>query len=281
MYPDIQLDSFLDGLFTERLSTRILIESYILMHSPREGFTGVVQHDLSPLQVIQESSDQIVRLTQSIYWLAPEVEFRGSLDCTIDYIPFHVRFMAQELMKNAVRATTERHLPSHAVPANSWSPSRQLESSPTPIPKVMIEIQKGDVHLTIKISDQGGGMPEQMQKKAWQYGWSTACQGKDDDDYDMRKELAGFGLGLRLTRLHAQLLGGDVLMQTRPGHGTDMYILLNHLKEGGSCIPSTANEDPSLRSFIGVPRLQAVAKSFISLAASAVPVLYVACAGKA
>jgi len=235
MYPNIQLDSFLDGLFTARLSTRILSENYILMHSsPREGFTGVVQHDLSPVQVIQESSDQIVRLTQSIYGVAPEVEFRGSLGCTVDYIPFHVHFMAQELIKNAVRATTERHLPlRNAALASSWWPSCQVEASPTQLPKVVIEIQEGDIHLTIKISDQGGGMSEAVQKKAWQYGWSTAGQDWDDENCDVRKELAGFGFGLRLTRLHARLLGGDVIMQTRPGHGTDMYILLNHLSDKG------------------------------------------------
>lgn len=43
-------------------------------------------------------------------------------------------------------------------------------------------------------------------------------------------------------RLHAQYFGGDVFMQALPGHGTDMYLLLNHLKEGS---PSTEEDDPS------------------------------------
>ena len=82
-------------------------------------------------------------------------------------------------------------------------------------------------------------------------------QEDDNDPYSgsWRKELAGYGFGLPLTRrffdrvggllplrLHAQYFGGDVFMQALPGHGTDMYLLLNHLKEGS---PSTEEDDPS------------------------------------
>ena len=56
------------------------------------------------------------------------------------------------------------------------------------------------------------------------------------------QELAGYGFGLPLTRLHAQYFGGDVFMQALPGHGTDMYLLLTHLKEG---TPSTETDDLS------------------------------------
>eukprot|EP00931_Biecheleriopsis_adriatica_P105811 TRINITY_DN80331_c0_g1_i1.p1 TRINITY_DN80331_c0_g1~~TRINITY_DN80331_c0_g1_i1.p1 ORF type:complete len:382 (+),score=79.14 TRINITY_DN80331_c0_g1_i1:170-1315(+) len=233
-YPHIRLDGFLDRLFVERISTRILAENYIRMRSPQEGFIGVVQKDLEPLTVIQEISGEIQRLTEGIYGVAPEIEFRGNLTCTLDYIPRHVRFMAQELLKNAVRATTERH---------RW----QLLAKSSRKPKVVVELQKGDVHVIIKISDQGGGMPKKLQEEAWQYGWTTAgLDDEDDDPYgdggSVRKELAGYGFGLPLTRLHAQYFLGDVFMQALPGHGTDMYLLLHHLSEGS---PSTEDEDPS------------------------------------
>jgi len=115
------------------------------------------------------------------------------------------------------------------------------------MPKVVVELQKGDVHVIIKISDQGGGVPKKVQDEAWQYGWTTADNDHEDeeDPYSgctWRKELAGYGFGLPLTRLHAQYFGGDVFMQALPGHGTDMYLLLNHLKQGS---PSTEEDDPS------------------------------------
>ncbi|CAJ1342572.1 unnamed protein product [Effrenium voratum] len=237
-YPHFRLGSFLDRLFITRISARILMENYIRMRTPQEGHIGVVQKELSPLRVLQDLSTEITRLTEAIYGVAPEIEFRGNLTCTLDYIPRHVQFMCQELLKNAVRATTERHKP-HNLAGFGFT------SEPASIPRVAVELQKGDVHVIIKISDQGGGMPKKIQEEAWQYGWTTADNEDDADPYSgcsWRKELAGYGFGLPLTRLHAQYFGGDVFMQALPGHGTDMYLLLNHLKEGS---PSIEEDDPS------------------------------------
>ncbi|CAE7252414.1 Bckdk [Symbiodinium sp. CCMP2592] len=236
-YPHFRLDSFLDRLFITRISVRILMENYIRMRTPQDGFIGVVQRDMSPHRIIQELSNEITRLTEAIYGVAPEIEFRGNMSCTLDYIPRHVQFMCQELLKNAVRATTERHKPR----------DRQIGFASPAMPKVVVELQKGDVHVIIKISDQGGGVPKKVQDEAWQYGWTTADNDHEDeeDPYSgctWRKELAGYGFGLPLTRLHAQYFGGDVFMQALPGHGTDMYLLLNHLKQGS---PSTEEDDPS------------------------------------
>eukprot|EP00434_Breviolum_minutum_P013989 symbB.v1.2.012337.t1/scaffold826.1/size159518/4 len=223
MYPHLRLDSFLDRLFIARISARILMENYIRMRTPQEGFIGVVQKELSPLQVFQDLSNEITRLTEAIYGVAPDIEFRGNLACTLDYIPRHVQFMGQELLKNAVRATTERHRPRDDLGGIGFT------SRSESIPKVVVEVQKSDVHVIIKISDQGGGMPKRIQEEAWQYGWTTADHEEEDDPYSG-------------STLHAQYFGGDVFMQALPGHGTDMYLLLNHLKEGS---PSTEEDDPS------------------------------------
>ena len=101
-------------------------------------------------------------------------------------------------------------------------------------------MQKGDVHVIIKISDQVRGQkpsdldwsfdrprvvacPNEFKKRcrkshafqavagknplvqAWQYGWTTADHQEDDHDdpysgSTWRKELAGYGFGLPLTR---------------------------------------------------------------------------------
>mmetsp|Transcript_105400 Transcript_105400/g.297838 ORF Transcript_105400/g.297838 Transcript_105400/m.297838 type:complete len:388 (+) Transcript_105400:39-1202(+) len=240
LYPHIQLDAFLDNLFTTRISTRILVENYINMRNPQQGHTGVVMRNLSPLDVIQQKAEVLTKLTRDVCGVCPQVEFRGNLTCTLDYIPRHVSFMVQELLKNALRSTAERHKPNGTVATTAR------------IPPVTIELQKGDVYVIIKISDQGGGMPKRLHKEAWRYGWTTVSE-EDHITLDpstwpgqklaeKRKELAGFGFGLPLTRLYAQYFGGEVFMQALPGHGTDMYLLLNHLKEGA---PSTEMDDPS------------------------------------
>lgn len=239
LFPHIRLDDFLHTFFTSRIAIRILMESYSKQHEPREGFSSVVGTNMSPLQITQKLATHLTDLTYQIYGITPEVEYRGNLDCTLDYIPRHVSYMIQEVLKNALRATVERH----QMQTGGSVFGRQ------DIPPVIVELQKGDVHVIIKISDQGGGMTKAMQQEAWQYGWTTVNGGAKSvaaasyhgsKDSTLKNELAGFGFGLPLTRLHAQYFGGDVFMQVLPGHGTDMYLVLTHLIEGS---PSTEVDD--------------------------------------
>lgn len=219
MYPDLRIHAFLDRLFVGRIATRNIAENYLEMHAPREGYVGVVQQNLLPHGTVAGLIEPLTRITRGVYGFSPSVTCAGNLDCTLDYIPLHVRYMVQEVMKNALRATAERH-------------------GPIDTPPVSVEIQKGDVHVLIKISDQGGGIPQHLQQHVWEYGWTTAGDG--DGHEVLRKNLAGFGFGLPLTRLYAQFFGGDIAFHTLAGHGTDVHLLLNHLVSGR---PSTENED--------------------------------------
>lgn len=261
VYPGIQLDEFMHDHFTSRIATRILMDNYVEMRTPRPGFLGVVCQGIRPFDVIKDIASELVELTRSLYGKAPDVEYRGNRDCVLDYIPRHVKYMVRELLKNAFRATVERHLTS---------------DSSQPIPPVAVELQQGDVHVIIKISDQGGGMSKSTQQEAWKYGWTTVEHSSeqteawqyaeescswDRDRTEARSqvarqelprsspgsrgrraggELAGYGFGLPLTRLHAQYFGGDLFMQAVQGHGTDLFLILTHLKEG---TPSTEIDD--------------------------------------
>jgi len=251
LYPDIRLDDFLTNLFTTRIATRILMDNYIQMHTPRPGWLGVVCQDMTPLEVVRELGDELARLTRCLYGCAPEVEFRGNLDCVLDYIPRHVKYMLRELLKNAFRATVDRHL--------------EKGMSDSAVPPIVVELQQGDVHVIFKISDQGGGMPKKIQQRAWDYGWTSFKPDTKSTSHIVEAQvyaeescswgrsmespegpvtsvdsggggptswLAGYGFGLPLTRLHAQYFGGDLFMQAVPGYGTDMYLVLTHLKVG-------------------------------------------------
>lgn len=238
-YPSIRLDEFLDTHFTTRIATRILMDNYVEMRSPKDGFMGAVCRGMRPMDVVGELASELVELTTELYGLAPEVVYRGSPDIILDYIPRHVKYMVRELLKNAFRATAEKHL------------SREQQGSRgSDIPPIVVELQQADNHVIIKISDQGGGMSKRVQRDAWQYGWTTVRSSGSGNEVSMfaeescswdrthedndaapkiRSELAGFGFGLPLTRMHAQYFGGDVFLQSFPGYGTDLYLVLAHL----------------------------------------------------
>merc|ERR1719350_1832219 len=118
---------------------------------------------MSPLSKTMERARELTALAERIYGVAPEVEYRGNLDCTLDYIPRHVSYMIQEVLKNALRATVERHQDSSSLRYGYRGD----------IPPVTVELQTGDWKVIIKISDHGGGLSKKMQQEAWQYGWTT------------------------------------------------------------------------------------------------------------
>jgi signal transduction histidine kinase len=231
IYPDTRYDYFLDNLFSTRISSRILVENYVDMRDPVEGHRGVVQRDLDPLPIIKRLAYSLKDLTTSIYGRSPDIEFCGNLSCALDYIPAHVEIIIREVLKNALRATVERHVN---------KAKKRVVAQDASLPPVVVELQKGDFNVIVKISDQGGGMPKKMQKEAWQYGWTSVDAGNWTDMSSRRSELAGYGFGLPLTRLYAQYFGGEVFMQALPGHGTDVYLVLNNLKEG---TPPTEMDD--------------------------------------
>lgn len=218
MYPDIRLDDFLHVHFTTRIACRILMDNYVAMRNPRPNHIGIVRQGMRPCSIVQSIVRELTDMTRTLRGRSPEVEYRGNLDCLLDYIPAHLQYMLREVLKNAFRATLDRNLEGNG-----------------PLPPVIVELQQGDMHVIIKVSDQGGGLSKQLQADAWQYGWTSMTDGKKD-------ELAGFGFGLPLTRLFAQYFGGDVFMQALPGLGTDMYLVLTHLKAG---TPSTEIDDLS------------------------------------
>ena len=48
-------------------------------------------------------------------------------------------------------------------------------------------------------------------------------------DSQTRRQIAGYGFGLPLSRVYARYFGGDIHVQSMHGYGTDVYLNLNHL----------------------------------------------------
>jgi pyruvate dehydrogenase kinase 2/3/4 len=90
--------------------------------------------------------------------------------------------MIFELTKNSLRAVVERFGPDNEN-----------------IPDIRIVIAEGNEDITIKISDEGGGIPRSGMPLIWTYMYTTAetpLLEHEQDMYPSRPPLAGYGYTL-------------------------------------------------------------------------------------
>lgn len=99
-------------------------------------------------------------------------------------------------------------------------------------PPIKVVVVEGSEDITIKISDEGGGIPRSAIPMIWTYLYTTMSdEGLEANIVasDFKAPMAGFGYGLPLSRLYARFFGGDLRLISMDGYGTDVYISLNKL----------------------------------------------------
>ncbi|OMH85384.1 [Pyruvate dehydrogenase (acetyl-transferring)] kinase, mitochondrial [Zancudomyces culisetae] len=133
------------------------------------------------------------------------------------YVPSHLHHMVFELVKNSLRATVELY-------------GEDAED----FPPIKIVVAEGNEDITIKISDEGGGISRSNLSKVWTYMYTTAeAPDLEDtsDKSDFKAPLAGYGYGLPLSRLYARYFGGDLKIISMENYGTDAYLHLSRLSD--------------------------------------------------
>lgn len=117
----------------------------------------------------------------------PPVQLICPKNLSFPYVPGHLSHICFELLKNSLRAVVERFGP-------------EAENFP-PIKVIVVE---GKEDITIKISDEGGGIPRSAIPLIWTYMYTTMDIAAIDSDFassDFKAPMAGFGYGLPLSRL--------------------------------------------------------------------------------
>jgi pyruvate dehydrogenase kinase 2/3/4 len=74
-------------------------------------------------------------------------------------------------------------------------------------PPVKVIVAEGTEDITIKISDEGGGIARSALPLIWTFMYTTAAPESVDQDFqgtDFKAPMAGFGYGLPIARLYAQ-----------------------------------------------------------------------------
>ncbi|KAJ3384828.1 hypothetical protein HDU84_002622 [Entophlyctis sp. JEL0112] len=202
-------------------------------------------------------------------------------DVEFVYAPSHLHHMLFELLKNSMRATVQKHyIGASKKPSATQNDQQQSQqkvsqaqqgfggfffgktknSSKTSdnsgrnggVPEVRVIVAEGEEDVTIKISDEGGGIPRSGLPLIWSYLYTTANMealvggttkagaGNGREEVRRRRVLSGyadqpvlyghaFGYGIPSSRLYARYFGGNLKVVSMEGYGTDVYLHVNKL----------------------------------------------------
>ncbi|CAN5317152.1 hypothetical protein BH09SUM1_BH09SUM1_21650 [soil metagenome] len=209
------LQRFLDSFYNSRIGIRVLLGHQVALHEQRgDGWFGIICAQTSPAEVVENAAGLATDLCRRTLGEPPAVRIVQQGNLRFKYIPSHLHLMLFELLKNSFRAVVER--------------SHHVSSTGGPLAPVQVVIAGGGEDVTIKISDEGGGIPRSSMEQVWTYAYTTVDHGPhtytNDDDV-----MAGLGYGLPLCRLYARYFGGEMQLVSLEGHGTDAYVYLSRL----------------------------------------------------
>lgn len=221
-----EIHQFLDRFYISRIGIRMLIGQHVALHEPNppSGYIGLVHVNCSPVQVAQDACEAAQQICNRSLGAAPEIEIYGDERFTFAYVPDHLFSMVFELAKNSMRATVEKF----GQYADAYPP-------------VKVIVAEGVEDVTLKVSDEGGGIPRSGVQKIWTYLYTTAERPMITADGEFQNDresvLAGYGYGLPLSRDYARYFGGDLQVISMEGYGTDAYLHLNRLGNSQEPLP--------------------------------------------
>jgi len=202
-----------------RIGIRFLIGQHVALNTQQshEDYVGIICTKANVHDILQEAIENARFVCEEHYAMfkGPPVQLICPQNLNFAYVPGHLSHICFELLKNSLRAVVERY--------------GHDEDHYPPIKVIVVE---GKEDITIKISDEGGGIPRSAIPLIWTYMYTTMDLASIDTDFsdsDFKAPMAGFGYGLPLSRLYARYFGGDLRLISMDGFGTDVYIHLNRL----------------------------------------------------
>jgi signal transduction histidine kinase len=127
-----------------------------------------------------------------------DLEVRAAGSGVVPFDPAVVGIAVDELLDNAVRFAISR-------------------------PSIVVRADRVDGDLLLSVADNGPGLPPAQVEDCFE----AFTQGQSP----LTRQAGGLGLGLAIVRTVAELHGGAVLCESRPGVGTTVTIALPSLPE--------------------------------------------------
>lgn len=210
MQIDSKIQSFLDRFYMSRIGIRMLIGQHIALtdqtHASHPNYVGIICTKTNVKELAEEAIENARFVCEDHYGLfdAPKIQLVCKPNLNFMYVPGHLSHMLFETLKNSLRAVVETH---------------GADKEAFPVTKVIVA--EGNEDITIKVSDEGGGIARSALPLVWTYMYTTVDQTPNlDPDYnksDFKAPMAGFGYGLPISRLYARYFGGDLKLISMEG----------------------------------------------------------------
>lgn len=218
-----KLNVWLRRFLNSRVSTEMLTSQYIaIMQQQEKGsspITGIVDHACDPEAIFQTCASHAAQLCVQATGINPriDVEVRSQRSTSFSYIPMYLQYVLLELLKNSCSATAK----SIQGFTNVSEILKEAGKDPAEVLKISCVICSDDDRITIQISDRGGGIPFEVGDHIWDYCWTS---------HEEATPLEGYGVGLPLSRLYANYLGGSLSVVSLPEYGVDNFLTLPRIE---------------------------------------------------
>ncbi|KAF9915171.1 hypothetical protein BX616_006743 [Lobosporangium transversale] len=259
---DRDIQAYFDRFYSINLSTQLLIGEQLAL---RDHELNLAQR-VNLLSTSQRAIKDAQRVCSVHYGQpAPSVLIQTfNPDITMTYVDDFLHRTIFELLKNAMRATCETHLSKDGNPISLGMSKLSSLGTSSKLPPITLALVDGSEDVTIKITDQGGGIALSQLDKIWSYmHFATSVTPKAENERlgneqgvgmlltdpnsnalasGLADETKGYlnlplsrsGHGLPLSRLIARYFGGDLSLVSMEGYGTSSYLSLyrddNHLE---------------------------------------------------
>lgn len=200
-----QAERLMDRIDRLSIGIRVLLEeyrTYIIEEQPSHI------HYWSLKEIVELAASDVSALSVEKFGTHPEI----IIDCDHEVSPlcvdYHVHYVAVELLKNSIKAVIDR------------VGAAQVEDSQP----IVVTISCDRHRAGLRVLDNGGGIPDVDIAFRRFYSFSAASTPATEPSYmysrDFGVPFSGLGVGLPRSRVYCQYGGGNLELQSLPGHGT-------------------------------------------------------------
>jgi pyruvate dehydrogenase kinase 2/3/4 len=188
-----------------------------------EEVVGIVDTGIDLLEVARSARHNAELVCNEHHGDCPDIDIElADADdgrAFVSHLTDHLNYILVELIKNSLRATVDAHMKRNQL--------GMVDCDDMPPVKVRIVTNRSPDTATVIVSDQGGGIPREDMNQIMSYTYTSTSTSTTAHDGDAEPTLlAGYGYGLPMSRIHARIFGGDIVIQSTEGYGTDAYLFL-------------------------------------------------------